>query len=333
MTWHWSEMEALRAPQTEPGDDAVSVANAWMDSWVQSEALEVLSESFGGPRPSTTSLDQMVKFSAKTWDFRKSTDGASLERNEVEAQVRNESVSELVLECADALGLRSTPNPEQVDYDHLLVLGGLVRACLSRPKLASLLVNGGITTRSVAGIGAYRELRGDEIDLVAEFPNHDRLRNEIDVMDMGLCRAFGLEEATSEAGEFHIDRPNDSWLVRRYAHPQISSVMLVAAPSTDPAIRRANTPDTYKYWAEELVDLRPTDRVLLVTSAIYVPFQGLDAIRMLSVPYGCGVEIVGTPAEMEVDGMPAQSFEATKYLQEVNSTLRSIQFFSSQGSC
>ena len=101
--------------------------------------------------------------------------------------------------------------------------------------------------------------------------------------------------------------------------------MLVAAPSSDPSNRRANTPDTYKYWAESLVDLQPSDRVLLVTSAIYAPFQGLDGIRMLSLPYRCGVEVVGTMPGATVLGVPAQEFGAAHYLQEMNSTLRSIR--------
>ena len=59
-----------------------------------------------------------------------------------------------VLRAAAALGLRGTNPPAYRDYDAVIILGGLVRACLARPSHAARLVEQNVITthrvRSVA---------------------------------------------------------------------------------------------------------------------------------------------------------------------------------------
>lgn len=63
-------------------------------------------------------------------------------------------------------------------------------------------------------------------------------------------------------------------------------------------------------------------RVLLVTSQIYVPYQQLGAIRTWAIPNNVYVEIVGFPTEWNTNqqGM----MEAANYLQEIRSTIQSV---------
>jgi hypothetical protein len=64
---------------------------------------------------------------------------------------------------------------------------------------------------------------------------------------------------------------------------------------------------------------------LLVTSAIYVPFQHADAIRMLSVPLGAIVDTIGVDPKTVSEGPLRQHFAPTNYLQEVRSATRALR--------
>jgi hypothetical protein len=99
---------------------------------------------------------------------------------------------------------------------------------------------------------------------------------------------------------------------------------VLAAPSTDPEKRRANTRDTYEFWARR-VKLRATDRTRMVTSPMYVPFQHSDAIRILGLRHGCGIDTIGfNPARVTVP-LAADATKPDRYLQEMRSGIRSMR--------
>ncbi len=97
-------------------------------------------------------------------------------------------------------------------------------------------------------------------------------------------------------------------------------VAVVAAPSSEPEVRRTNTGDSYEWFATEFAGLRPGQRLLLVTSDIYVPYQHADALRVLGLPHEVRVETMGIQPG-EVDPRLSQVFSADAYLQEVRSTI------------
>ena len=61
--------------------------------------------------------------------------------------------------------------------------------------------------------------------------------------------------------------------------------------------------------------------MLLVTSQIYVPYQQLEAIRMLGLPYGLSLETIGFPNDWSAGLQGLQKPE--NYLQEIRSVLQS----------
>jgi hypothetical protein len=99
---------------------------------------------------------------------------------------------------------------------------------------------------------------------------------------------------------------------------------VVAAPSSEPEKRRADTPDSYDFFAKQVATLQGGERLLMVTTPIYVPAQHAAAVRMLALPHGVDVDTVGNEPGV-VPGAPAQQFTATKYLLEVRSTVRSLR--------
>lgn len=306
---------------TPPLPSTIADVTAAIDGWVRSPALAALVTAFDGDAPwdddLATLLAWLEAFSLR-WDFR-----GGKERNLVADQEFEAAVTELILRDASELGLVGTTPPAHDHYDHVLILGGLVRACLARPLHAAVLLGDRtIGAGSVTGLGGYRPLRGDELELAARF-GHGHLTDEFDAMQAGMGAAFGLDDPTSERGE-QSEEIGASWRVVEYDGPDGTPLQVVGAPSGEPGTRRANTPDTYKWFATELAKLDGGERILIVTSDIYVRFQHADAMRMLALPYGVEIDAVGVQPG-DVDERLRQRFAPHNYLQEIRSTIRAMR--------
>lgn len=204
----------------------------------------------------------------------------------------------------------------------MLVLGGLVRACIARPLYAAhLLSAGAITVGAITALGGFRDLKGDETELASQL-GFGRMPDEFAAMDAGVRRAFALDEPVRERGE-RSDVVGESWAVREY-RADGPSVRVVAAPSTKPGERRANTEDTYRWFASDLVHLVGGETLLIVTSDIYVPYQHADALRVLALPYSVEVDAAGVTLG-DADARLAQNFQPHNYLQEIRSTIRALR--------
>lgn len=311
---------AFAAVQTLPSN-ALELTDP-IAGWLFSPALGAVVAAFDGtPPPPAISLDEALAwfedFSAR-WDYR-----AGQERNVVAAQDLTPEIEATVMKAAPALGLVGTSPPPSDHYDHVLVLGGLVRACMARPLYAAkLLTESTIKARDITALGGYRPLSDNELELAAKL-GCSNLSDEFEAMDAGVKKAFSVIEPVAERGE-RSDTVGASWAVREYRTSEDVTVRVVGAPSSEPGVRRANTADTYAWYASELVKLRADERVLIVTSDIYVPFQHADALRMLAMPYSVEVDSAGIrPGDAHPD--LAQVFQAHNYLQEIRSTIRALR--------
>ncbi|HTA98163.1 MAG TPA: hypothetical protein VK730_11040 [Solirubrobacteraceae bacterium] len=300
-----------------------------IEGWARSPALTALVEAFGDRLPDDLELDALLTWLeaySERWDFR-----SGRERNLVEVPQLTSAAERIVSASALALGLRSAPassplgdGPEGAGgrYDDVLVLGGLVRACLARPlHAAKLLREGNIETKTVTALGGFRVIAGDEVGLVERVVG-EQASDEFHAMDAGLRNAFAVAEPVSDCGD-DSNVVGASWRVREYATVTGLPIRVVAAPSSEPGVRRANTADTYAWFATELARLHRGQRVLIVTTEIYVPYQHADALRMLALPYGVEVDVTGVDpgrAHPELQ----QAFDTHHYLQEVRSTIRAL---------
>ena len=292
-----------------------------VDRWASAPDLVALVSAFGGAYPEQEALHSRLEWLeefSQRWDFR-----AGRERNLVVTPTFGPEVTTAVLRAARTLGLVGPLPIRGGRYDHVLILGGLVRACLARPLAAArLLVDGTVSADAVTALGGFRELAGDEPDLAGRLIGQ-LLHDEYEAMDAGVRSAFQLGAPRTDRGE-SSDLVGGAWHVREYAAASGLSVKVIAAPSSEPGTRRANTPDTYRWFADEIAHLRPQQRLLLVTSDIYVPYQHADALRMFALPYGVEVETAGI-LPGEVDGRLAQKFLPHNYLQEIRSAIRAFR--------
>jgi hypothetical protein len=317
------EQVPLVGTGTDPAGD--------VDVWLASPPVHALAEAFAATPDDRNLLEALTAGKGETsdrlaaldtftdrWDTRQ-----GLERNQAKELPLSAEQEEIVLAAAVALGMRGAAALRFRRYDHVLILGGLIRACLVRPAYAAhLLGTGQIEAGSVTGLGGHRPFVGDEFQLAAE-AGAPELDEEYEAMDFGMRRAFGLAAPERVEGEVS-ELPGGTWGVRRYRTGDGMTVQVVAAPSSEPGVRRANTPDSYDFFAKRIAKLRHGQRLLLVTTPIYVPAQHTAAVRMLALPFGVEVDTVGNEPGV-IPGTPATSFSATKYLLEVRSAVRAMR--------
>ncbi len=289
--------------------------------WTASEPMSALVSAYGGTLPELGTgelLAWLDDFSDEHWNFRKR---GNVERDQVQAPEFAPDTAALVLAAATALNLVDAAHPPRSRYDHVLVLGGLGRACLQRTEYAARLVrDGAVTVPEIAALGSFRPLTGAE----RELPGLAAGGYEVDAMDAGIREGFGFGKPVLREASDGPEVTHSSWEVRTYREPGLPDVHVLAAPSSEPAARRANTPDTYEFWARR-VSLQPADRILVVTSPIYVPFQHSDAIRMLALRHGCGIDTIGfDPSRATVPLAPGAT-NPDRYLQEIRSGILSMR--------
>lgn len=304
-----------RAPDPQAVRDQVA-------AWVTSQAFVRTLSVFDGPIPKSGNvedLETLVAWASTHWDFR-----SGRERNLVDPDMIGSDIEDIVVACARDLGLVDARPPQSARYDHVLVLGGLVRACVWRLEYAAYLLSHGISASSMAAITGYRSISADEQALLPAL-GLPRLGNEVQVVEAALQRCFPRLALSTTQKSASDAQENARYQVTTGTAPDGLEIRFLVAPSAEPEMRRANTADGYRFWAEQIAHVAPGTHVLLVTSQIYVPFQQADAVRILGLPYGCVVETVGIDHNhVDTCGIP-QMFRAVHYLQEMNSALRSFR--------
>ncbi|MEV0649656.1 hypothetical protein AB0I28_30810 [Phytomonospora sp. NPDC050363] len=298
-------------------------AAAGVAAWIGSAPMRALVAEFGGrfpEGPTAEALAALDAFSAEHWDFRDGRERAEARRHAFEP-----ATAALIVDAARALGLLSARPPRHRDYTQVLILGGMVRACLVRTRFAADLLAGAVTTGRITAVGGFRVLTPGERELAAEL-GMPQPRFEVDALAEGVRRAFGATAhyEVEEGGDPGTE-PNRAWRVTTYHLPDTTPAHVVAAPSSEPDSRRANTADTCRYWADEVVKLGPRDRVLVVTSTTYLPFQHADAIATIGLPYGCAVDTVGIDLAAHPDERHRQRHDPDRCLQEIRSAIWSMR--------
>ena len=323
--------EVVAPPGTDLKESGAEQILDGIARWVCSEPLRDLVAAFGGPLPESNrlrlaDLDRLLAFSAQTWDFRR-----GVERHEaIGPRYDGTRTGDLILAAATALGMVDGTEPAYRSYDHVLILGSLLQACLVRSRFAADLIREqDLWAGELSGLGSSRLATPSEVELARrlERDRHCQLgtvRTEADAMAVAMRLELGLGQVLEEKRGGRDGDPNHSWWVRTYWLDGERRMRVLCVPSGDPARRRANTADTYRFWAERTAPLRPMTTILVVTSSIFVPFQAADALRILALPWGCQVEVVGVDHRRPYDGVPAP-WPTSYYLQEIHSALRSMR--------
>lgn len=295
--------------------------------WLNSPELGSLVKAFGSEIPQELALEQkldwLCQFSER-WDYRKkqskTLDLKTGERARwmISDAGLSEEQKRSAMQVASYLGMLESILPARKFYDSVLVLGGARMSCLYRTRYArELLRKQIIEVGEVVGLTGMRPILESERSATDTYAVN--AATEFDLMCRATEQVFEFDVPHKVEQNFVSDA-NSAWAVAKYEG--MLSAIVLAAPSSEPEHRRANTVDTFKFWIEKR-GIQKGKHLLLVTSQIYIPYQQLEAVRTLGLEYGCSVETIGFPREWS-DGVQGMQ-TAENYLQEIRSVLQSMK--------
>jgi hypothetical protein len=311
---------------------------AWLDTLFR-EADAAMS----GLSPGQTELLRRVlaveRIAAEAFNFR-TRDGSSYrERSQAVEADFSEKTRAQVLELTTALGLVSPQSPRFASYEKTLVLGGGYRSPLLRARYAAQLRAAGVALGEISFLGSPRFLIEDPPERPVTVEYAPEATDEFGLMLGAVRSEFGLEatEVTFVCGCASADQQCPIWRRRgvdgadrtppEFTHERQAKLVAddgrtigsVLSASTGRPPYRPDTSDTLGLWAR-CAEPRLGQRVLVVTTQIFVPFQTFDGLRRLYLPFGVDIDAVGFGAQW---GDRPQTAEYL--LQETLSAIRSAR--------
>ncbi len=287
--------------------------------WIYSNALVKLIEVFGGNIPKNMEFYEYVSYIndfAEIWDYRKNQN-VSGERWTVKDNDMVLKNVDIILHSAEKLGLMGLEEPTVIP-DYILPLGGARLTNYTRPQLAKSIIDANSDMNiQVVALTGKRPINEIELEYLADYaPNAS---TEYDAMCGGIEKVFGLEMEDYVETNFVTSNLNMQWSIRNYDKKYINSnIVVLAAPSTDES-RRSNSYDTFKFFLERF-NIIEGNKVLLVTSGIYAPFQLLKFMP-IALEKNIYVDCVGLNNKR-----PGSAFnKPANYCQEIKSTINAIK--------
>lgn len=305
-------------PAGKKKEERVKILFDGIRKWVYSDPLKELVELYGGRVPEHMQIGEYIGWLnefADVWDFRKKQPGGG-ERWTVADDEKCQGHRELILRNAHLLGMADSERPN-ANPDFILPLGGARRANLARAQGAREMAGKFSDSRPrIVALTGRRPLHEVERPYLEEYaPN---ARDEYEAMNGGLEKAFGLSGCEYLETTYVTENINLQWAKREYMQAcQGCKIYSVAAPSSDPG-RRANSFDTFQFFMERF-EVNKAQRLLLVTSCIYAPFQLLKFIP-LSLERDIEVDVYGVAPNVA----GSQFSKPSNYLQEIKGAINAI---------
>lgn len=298
-------------------------------NWFCSEEIKELVDIFQGNFPKCKSeqeiLSWLVEFS-DIWDYRKkqksSLDITTGERarwlisDAGLSKEQKKSIDNVIRE----LGLLGVGEPTLEEYDYILALGGARMSCMYRTKYAwQMAQKFSAGLKSLVLLGAMRPVAESERETTDTYA--PSAVTEFDLIEAAMHQCGKEIESTRESFE-NSEHSNLSWRINYYMEKENNiPIISMAAPSTEP-VRRANSADSYKFFMEKIAEGKEGS-LLLVTSQIYVPYQHIEAVRTLGIPYNISIDTIGFPVEWNESNRGGM-MQYENYLQEIRSALQAM---------
>jgi hypothetical protein len=184
--------------------------------------------------------------------------------------------------------MMKTPPTQRPSYDATVILGGTALGNHLRMQLAAELGRGGIGLGTLVLLTADRPLTGNETAYAAHgerTESANALRNLRD--EFGPLSSTGPVPAVS-GGRDQAFTTDDGWVAK----------VLVAGPPAGSV--RASTVHAVRF-ALDRIAVGEREHVLVLSSAIYAPFQFFRVAPLLLCGGTRYVELVGTPTAATTD--------------------------------
>ena len=273
---------------------------------------------YGGAPMEGLSLGEYIRWLNEfvhLWDFRKMQANGG-ERWLVENDEKCEQHKDLILHHAHLLGMTDAEIPGEAP-DYILPLGGARLANLARAQGAREMADRFSAERfSVVALTGKRPLNEVELPYTAAYaPDAE---NEYEAMNKGLECAFELSEDEYLETNYITRNCNIQWSKREYhVCNRNYKVWSLAAPSSVPE-RRADSFDTFRFFIDQF-KVQENQRLLLVTSCIYAPFQ---LLKFIPISFEKKIETDCYGVSPAVAG--SQFSKPSNYLQEMKGVVNAI---------
>jgi hypothetical protein len=238
------------------------------------------------------------------------------ERSQAVAADFAPELRERVLQLTDRLGLVSPQRPRLDRYDKTLILGGGYRSPELRARYAACLRAGGVDLGEVSFLGSPRFLIEEPPERAVTEAYAPGAVDEFDLMIGGARGEFGVSVAGivflcgctstgsicprwSGLGTEGADETPPAYTHERRARLVDGAgrpVGSVLSANTGRPPYRPDTSDTFSLWAR-YTDPKPGERILVVTTQVFVPFQTFDGLRRLYLTHGTDIDTVGYGAD------------------------------------
>jgi hypothetical protein len=307
--------------------------------------------SLGDPSLATIDLDRTAEYEGfdgarlamrRAFDFRTKSDGTFGERWEAEEQAEKyflpaitPELEEKIYQTAKLFGLTGDSQPKDSEADAVLILGGGDKSPLDRTLYAKELIDTGkLKTNKIVALGSERVVSDAERKRAGEYA--ENAQTEFALMVAAIETAYGIEidqedtlEWTDHNIEYDIPKKHKVVCIPGEAAKYPDIFIVSSAIVTDPFVdathtdgspikllrNRANSADTFKTFK----DLDDSRKVVAVTNAHFVPFQGAAAAKELG-KQGVDVEVVGFDPQY-FGNSPKKAFEL---VQEMLATADSL---------
>jgi hypothetical protein len=342
----WASSDAMIALLALVGNRYSSADAPWLhlNEQLPEWLIDLLAEPGDGSTGPALQLVRNVialeQQAAGSFNFR-SRDGSTYrERSEaIEADFDGLTRARIVEHTA-ALGLVEPTRPRHESYDLTLVLGGGFRSPLLRTRYAALLEQQGSGLGELYLLGSPRFLITNEpaeAPVTSEYA--PEATDELGLMIAAATAEFGLSpQATTFLcgcmsalqicpGWRHGDDPGAAEVPPEYTHERSTSLAsnnghtrgsAISASTSRPPYR-PDTSDTFALWVR-YADPTPGQRVLVVTTQVFVPFQRFDGLRRLYLPHALDIDAVGFGEDWGDRPLTAEYL-----LQETLSAIRSAR--------
>ncbi len=276
-------MSTHQTVETEPWVAQTSAAVfARASRWITSRALTSLVAELGGPSASAAVSD-LVAWSETTLDTR-----GGRERHDVEPLTWTPQWIDALIAAGEPLGMMRTPGHQRPSYDATVILGGTALGNHLRMQLAAELGRGGIGLGTLVVLTADRPLTGNERAHAAR-GEHTESENAL----RNLRDEFGSLSSTGPA--LTVNGGRDQAFTTDDGR---AAKVLVAGPPA--GSMRASTVDAVRF-ALDRIAVGEREHVLVLSSAIYAPFQFFRVAPLLLSRGTRYVELVGTPTAATAD--------------------------------
>jgi hypothetical protein len=269
-------------------------------SWRTSQALRALVAAMGGP---SANSDDLVAWSSHTLDTR-----GGGERRDARPTTWDDDITDALVAAAGPLGLLATAQPSLPRYECALLLGGATTGNELRTAYVDELLKTGVALDEIAGLAAYRPLGPSE---QTDALTGEGIDNEWTHLRRCLAANFGpLRSERSASGGEGVGR----WVDQQFQGAVGVPIRLLVAPSSSSA--RANTADAIVFFMERHRKQLPR-HLLIVTSAIYVPYQFFAVAGTFLAEGIPHVEFVGTHTSTTGD----RALLAQRVAQEIQAAI------------